>query len=306
MPYLSQGRQISSQYHQLIHHYIHLIIKILIMTSLLKAVAGKATSAFNTIMGPKVVKTIDPRYKEASVNYKQVSIDTEQIIGSLIQMKTHLENLAKASVKLGEDINHWYADAPEDQQIKAKTTNSFTHNFSNLTVNFLGPRIDPHVVKILAKYQAEVVRLEKVKHERKAARREYDKAKSVVTFLITADDKNQLKMREADKKMKETKAVYDKLNEDFIQSVHKLVETRAETLETPFRNLIAIMSQYMMQIFSDMQKFRTTFPNCAFSAKTEDQAKAIKKDDKIDNEATENNETAENNVATENNEQNDN
>ena len=236
--------------------------------NLINSIQNKVSNVTRQIIGPKFEKTIDPRYKEASAQYKKISIETEHIIGYLIQMNKKLSNLAMATSKFGNDINHWFLDAPEDQQLKGKTTQSFAIHFSNLTLNFLGPRVDANVIKTLSQYQIEVSKLAEVRINLKEARKEYDKANSTLNFLVFNNDDSK-KIAEYNIKMNKAKNTYQELNEDFILRVRKLIETRPDTLEKPFKNLVCILSQYMMQVFQELQKFKTLFPDNVFCQKVD-------------------------------------
>jgi len=229
--------------------------------SWLGSIYDKAASAVGI---PKVVKTIDPRYTEAKESFKTLSVDTEHIIGSLIQMQTQIQQLSRSCVKLGEDVSSWFSDAPRETKLQGMTVEAVAKQFDNLTTNFLKPRIDPNVIAPLAIFQKEVVRLQGVKDKRKKARKEYDNTKAKLQLSV---DKQELpqKVAELESEMRKTKAKYEEFNEDFISSISKLNVQRPEILEKPFRSLVGILSQYMIQLFTEMQKFRTTFPQTVFS-----------------------------------------
>ena len=226
--------------------------------------------AANVVGIPKIIKTSDPRYNEAKETFKLLSVDTEQIIGSLIQMQTQIQQLAKASVKFGEDINLWFSDSPRETKLAATTVDSFAKEFDQLTLNYLKPRIDPNVVAPLAIFQKEVLRLQTVKEKRKKARKEFDSSRAKLVLSIEKKE-NAQKITEFENENKKNKSKYEELNEDFIFSISKLQEQRPEILEKPFRNLVAILSQYLYQVFNQMQKFRTTFPPSTFNIQNNNQ-----------------------------------
>ncbi|KAH0788748.1 hypothetical protein GPJ56_007430 [Histomonas meleagridis] len=204
----------------------------------------KASNAVNYVISSD--KITDPEYDAAEQELKKLSLETDKIIGYLIKLQTHLEKLSRTSANLGEDVDKWFIDAPQESKLKAKTFLSVGKHFDALTVNFLHPRLEPHVISILSNYQAEVLNMEKVKKDRKKALDKYQKT-------LSAKDATE------DQKAKDREE-YEKLNQEFITNVKSLSERRAKELEIPFRNFTCIMSQYLMQVFTEIQKFRTTFP----------------------------------------------
>ena len=224
-------------------------------------------SAFNTLVGktklklsiPTVVKTVDERYKQAKITFAALSMETSEVIGSLIQMEQRLQKLSQHTVRIAENMDTWFADAPEESKLRAKTTLSFARNFETFTTNFLGPRIEPHVIVSLAKWEQTMIRLRNVKEMRKAARKKYDKQRAKLLVLLEHSDVNDAQLRACEKKTNDCRVAYEKYNEDFIVSVDGLRQTKAETLDAGLSNMAAIMSQYLMFVFTDLQKFRTTF-----------------------------------------------
>ncbi|OHT17494.1 hypothetical protein TRFO_02523 [Tritrichomonas foetus] len=228
---------------------------------MLQNLVSKTSLAISKISSQKIPKTIDPRYTEAKTTFKKISFDVSKMINSLNQMQLNLQKLATASLKFGEDIDHWFSDAPEDAQLKAKTTLSFSKHFSALTINFLSPKVEPNVIALLVRYQNEMNRLNDVKIQRKLARIEYDKSRAALeSFLADPSKIDPSKLEEAKLKVSKDKDLYSPLNEDFITSVKKLEDNRESSFEKPYKNLLCLTSQYMMQVFTELQKFRTTFP----------------------------------------------
>ena len=117
---------------------------------------SKMLDDFVTMIKGPIIKTIDPLYTDAKLAVRNIVYDPELIIASIEHMEQSLQQLSKATYKLGEDIDHWFADAPEDINLEAKTNFSFTKHFSALTNNFLIPRTETHVISLLLKYQREI------------------------------------------------------------------------------------------------------------------------------------------------------
>ena len=204
----------------------------------------------------------DPKAEfEASVElFKKISTDSNEMIGLLIKFQAQLEKLSHCAIKFSEDMDKWFIDAPEESRYRAKTVLSFAKHFDALTVNFLKPRIDPHVISILLKFQEEIERLEVVQEERQKALKAMEKTSTSLKITFDKDKKHHL-----EEQYDEEKRLFDEKNQDFIQSVNALSQNKSENLEKPFRNLICLFSQYMMQVFTELQKFRTTYPPETFA-----------------------------------------
>ncbi|KAK8842560.1 hypothetical protein M9Y10_025417 [Tritrichomonas musculus] len=221
-------------------------------------------SFVSIIKGPTVVKTIDPRYTQAKLTLKQITFEPEQMIKYIEEMEHSLQKLSSATYKLGEDIDHWCVEAPEDVLLEAKTNLSFTKHFSALTNNFLIPRAETHVLSLLVKYRNELDNIKEIREKVKKTRKEFDKSKAYVKYLSLFPEIDQDKMTEALEKLDQDNLNYSTANTEFIEAVGKLEQEWKEKLEKPFKNLLCITSQYMMQVFSELQKYRTTFPPGVF------------------------------------------
>lgn len=258
----------------------------------------KAVVAGKTITG-RGTKTVDPQYVEADKIFQVIKTDMEKIVGSLTMMESQFETLSKFVGIFGNDIETWYMDSPDNrQQLRSQTAAVFSHNFSLLTANFLNPRVEFNVTKKLAAYQNEVERLKRVQEMVELTRKQYDQTSTRYEYLIAErNDKvnanfldrinpmslikpNLIELGQeiqtTQEQLNRDRAQYEQYNNDFITSVQKLSDTRKETLDKSFKNLICIMSQYMMKIFEDLQKFRTAFPSDCFIPKTDNQSKRMK------------------------------
>ncbi|KAK8899572.1 hypothetical protein M9Y10_001888 [Tritrichomonas musculus] len=259
---------------------------------------AKAVVAGKTLTG-KGNNTVDPQYIEAEKNLKQIKTDLDQIIGSLTMMESHFGKLSKMVGTFGNDIKTWYMDTPDDDQtFKSQTVSVFSQNFSSLTTNFFVPRFEYNVVKKLSSFQNEIDRLNHVQEMVEESRKQYDKTQTMYDYLIEERDSkvnsntflehlNPLtyikpNLIELDQEIKDThdqlvrdKAQYDNFNNDFITSVNKLAETRDKTIDGSFKSFICILSQYIMRVFKDMQKFKTSFPPECFIPKTEKQQESF-------------------------------
>lgn len=218
------------------------------------------------IKGPTVIKTVDPMYDDAKKYLRKIIYNPEQIISYIEQMERSLQQLSSATYKLGEDVDHWFADAPEDIKLEAKTNYSFTKHFSALTNNFLVPRSQTHVVSLLLKYQNEIEQIKEKREEVKKYRKEFDKSQALVRYLLSLSEVDEDKMRAALERMNQDDQAYSSSNLEFIESVTKLKQEWNKKLEKPFKNLLCITSQYMLQIFAELQKYRTTFPHDLFDS----------------------------------------
>lgn len=74
-------------------------------------------------------------------------------------------------------------------------------------------------------------------------------------------------MRNAINKMKKDEENYRLLNTKFIDSVNKLKKRRKSTFYIPLKNMLCLTSQYMMQVFTEIQKYRISFPPKLFVKK---------------------------------------
>ena len=225
---------------------------------------SKATVAVTKITAPNIEKDYDPRYHEAKEKFLRLNLNFDKMVKLIKTFESNLEKLSKASLKLSSNMVEWLNDGSYEQQIKAKTALSFSKHFSALTINFLQPRVEPHVIALLSKYQDEINRLKEVRSQIKKTRKEYLKSISALEKLKANPTTDQMTIEEAQLTVKKNKEEYEKLNKDFVASVRKLDESKEQSLEVPFKNLLCLMSQYMMQVFKELQRFRTTFPPQTF------------------------------------------
>ena len=61
--------------------------------------------------------------------------------------------------------------------------------------------------------------------------------------------------------------IYSNLNMKFINGINRLKDERETTFNIPFKNLTCLISQYMMQTFTEIQKYRISFPPETFTPK---------------------------------------
>lgn len=217
-----------------------------------------------TLAIPTIVKTVDGRYTRAKILFQSLSAETSEVIGSIMQMEQRLQKISQQSVRIAENMDSWFADAPEESQLKAKTALSFARNFEAFTTSFLGPRIEPHVIVSLAKWEQNLIRIRNVKELRKTARKKYDRQRAKLMVLLENPGGSDATLRACEAKTNSYRVTYEKYNEDFIGSVEILPLMKQETLDAALSNMAAIMSQYMMFVFTDLQKFRTTFSDTEF------------------------------------------
>ena len=213
---------------------------------------------------PKVEKTIDPQYNQAKEQFKTISLDTEKIIGNLIQMNTQLEILAKSTRKFGDDLSQMFLNTSQNTKNEAKSISIFGSQFENFTTNIYGKQIDPNVISPLAVFHKEVQRLKTVKEKRKPARKEYDEARAKLQAMKDANCTFG-DVQNANNETTKAFAKYNELNQDFIINVNRLVMQRAQSLDLPFRNLSNLMGQYLLQIFNEMSRMKVSFPPQVFA-----------------------------------------
>ena len=219
---------------------------------------------FNRIKGPTIEKTIDPLYNEAKANLQKLTFDIDQLINYISQIENTLQKLSDLSLKLGNDISECYTDAPQEQLLKVRTNLNISKNFCALTNNFFIPRTNSNVIYLLAQFKEDITKANELEKNVKLLRKEYDKSRAMVTFLSEDATTDQVKMREAIDKMDNDNQKYSEINSLFINSVNALKEKRESSFEVPFKNLICLTSQYLMQVFTQLQKYRTTFPSNTF------------------------------------------
>lgn len=228
-----------------------------------KEFTQKATKVIDSIKpNISILKSKDDsaEYCAALDAFNSISYDANRMIGLIIKFQAQLEKISRTSVDFGESMDKWFFDAPEASQHRAKTVLSFAKNLDALTVNFLKPRTEPHVISALLKFQSEIDRLRELHDERQQAKKAMDKISAMLLVTIDKDKKQKLENQHSTEK-----ARFDEKTTDFQQSVQVLSQNKTEALERPFRNLICLYSQFMMQIFTELQKFRTTFPPETFS-----------------------------------------
>lgn len=222
------------------------------------------------ITGPNVAKTKDPAYSKAKHKLKKILNEAEridEIIYSIEHFEKTLQSLSDATYILGKDIRDNFSDAPEEDKLKAKANFNISKHFCALTKNFFIPRIDTNVITSLTKIKEKANKLNDLKDYVKILRREFDLSRAVVNDYYTNNSIDEEKMKEVTNKMNKDKENYTKLNEKFINSVNKLKKRRKTIFHVPVKNMICLMSQYMMLVFSEIQKYRSTFPPDLFVTK---------------------------------------
>ena len=240
-------------------------LKLFYFGSILTKMRRFLDSALATIGYPTVEPTLDPRYDIAAKNFSILQEDTSQIITTLAQLQQQISNVSRICARLGSNLTVWSEEFPENVKNEAITIESFGKQFDNLTTNFFVPRIEPLIVSPLAKFQSEVMRLVEVRKQRDEAVKQYDHARANYKYL---SEKKSSGFEKAEAEYKLTKENYEKYNEDFIETVKKLMNQRENGLDTPAKTLIAILSQFLMQLFREAQKFRTTFPEYVLNGGT--------------------------------------
>ena len=218
-------------------------------------------SIANTIIGyPTVQKTKDPRYSDAKKKLLVLEQDTEKLVGTFSQMLSQMKELSSILLKLCTNISIYLEEFDQEEIMnKVITIESFVRSFDNLTLNFLLPRLNLLIIQPLARFQKEIYRLQGLKQDIKTWRTKYDYNRTYYEYYV----QKQYKETEIEKwrnDFEEARDNYTKYNEDFIDSIFKLMEARTEIIEKPSKVFIAVISQYFHQVFTEIQKFRTTFP----------------------------------------------
>lgn len=214
------------------------------------------------VKGPEVVKTKDPQFKEAKLILNKMIEEVaeyERTINYFDQIKLTLQKLSDTSLNLSEDIDNFFSEGPESEVNKAKTHLNFSIHFSALTNNFFIPRTNVNINYIFEQTKKQINDLCKLKEDVKILRDLYDKQKAVFDYLSKNGDKNDEKLCKEAQKMCKCLNQYSSLNTEFINTVKKLNDDE-NTFQKPFKNMICLISQYLMQIFREIQKFRTTYP----------------------------------------------
>lgn len=213
--------------------------------------------------GIGVEKTKDQNYSEAKLELKKIAdsiSNFDQLINYVVQIEETLQKLSDASINLAEDIDQFFSDAPEEQQYRAKTHLNFSIHFSALTSNFFIPRTEANVFSLLKQLKEEVNELTQLKETIKLLRFEYDRYRAIVNYLSDSAKIEEKDMKEAVLKMNQNYQQYYSLKTQFINAVNNLKENREIIFKRPLQNMICLTSQYMMQVFREVQKYRTTFP----------------------------------------------
>lgn len=229
-------------------------------------------SFITIISGPPIEKTKDPLYTRAKNKLKKILSEAEQIdqiINSIEQLEKMLQLLSDASLTIGNDLSKNFSDAPEQEKLRAQTNLNITKHFSALTNNFLIPRIDKNVIDSLSRIKEKANKLAVVKEYVKQFRQEFDLSRAVVkNYEINQHYKKDDEiMKNAIIKMNKDKENYLDINKKFINSVNKLKKRKKTIFDVPLKNMICLMSQYMMLVFNEIQKYRTTYPPDLFVSK---------------------------------------
>ena len=217
-----------------------------------------AQTALSTVKITEVQKTKDPMYDKAKQKYNILQKYSEQIIGKLSTIQSQLSEISKISSLLGSNYSKMVKECPEEFQNHSLTIISFGKQFENLTINFLKPRADAFLLRPLSLLKAELNRLSEIKLQRKEAKKKLDSLKGNIE-LYTKLKRPELEISKLTEEANAARMEYERYNQEFIDGINKI-----DITEDHLKKLIVIFSQYMMQVFIEAQKFRTTFPQELF------------------------------------------
>ncbi|OHT07554.1 hypothetical protein TRFO_05188 [Tritrichomonas foetus] len=227
----------------------------------MKQIIKNAEQALNI----KPPKTIDPLYTEAKESFIKISKDTIIMIKSINNFLNDLERISRLSVRIGDGVASFFNDNPQYQP-QGRNLSTVGQNVDRLTYQFLKPKLDPYVVQPLESFQAEIKRLKDVRSKLKVERKNYDRLRQKLQKLEGKNSNLNL-VRETEGHMREAYNKYQSFNQDFIQSVKKLVASRPQCLDTPLTNMTNILSQYLGEVMKNVNSLRTTFPPQVFVQK---------------------------------------
>jgi prefoldin subunit 5 len=225
----------------------------------MKTIAGLFSGARDRVFGPKVVKTVDPRYPQAKKDFQELCSERNAILGSLLQLQKRVTVVAAFSTTFGRNLQDYFADCPGAPQVEADTFLSGAQRFEELTASQFSAPIEPEVISPLRDWDAELRRLEGVLSRLRTARRKLDRARTAVERL-QQHGKAQEAIVAEEQKLRVHRAEYEEALENFVASVGSLVERKHAMLTTTSTNLIRIMSEYIAQVAAAIQPMKSVFP----------------------------------------------
>jgi hypothetical protein len=216
--------------------------------------------------GPKPSKTFDPAYTQAKCNARLLLTQVDDsLVGHAVQWEARLGRLARATCELGKDLTEWFSDAPPDFSDRATTVLSFGLSFEHWTLNFLEPRMSPYVTGKYSEWQKDVKRLPDLILSRRESRKRFDLARQKLEAALVDTSSDSGSVSRESFQVTESQKQYNAKNSEFIALVDKLMKEKAEIVATTSANVIGLMAQYGQLVFTDMQKFRTTFDAAALA-----------------------------------------
>ena len=160
----------------------------------------------------------DPEYQKALKDLHGLEFETKDIIKSIEFYQKQVELLTSSCVKLTEDVNCWFADAPLKSKDIIVADTRIIRRFDALTSNTLSQGIESYVIGPLTKFQQDIDEAHSLLKERNLASKncqgEHEKFEQKLKKSSDA-----LKISEAQHKYDEAKKSFNQINRHFIDFV---------------------------------------------------------------------------------------
>lgn len=208
---------------------------------------------FSTIGVGNLENLHDQEFTNAKNVFFWLYLDTDPISENIKELISSFQALIKAFCIFADNNLSWVADAPDDIKMRAVTLSYIVNQADILTSNFLNHRTHLYIFRPFSDYQTEYLRISEIQKKRKEVKLSFQLTKLKLNKTSPTDEALQ----------KESQLLWDEfqtVSKQFKEETKNLVMKRKEMIKQTSSNMVAIFNQYLMQIFCEMQKIRTAFP----------------------------------------------
>lgn len=210
---------------------------------------------------PKDQRTRDPIYLEAKESFNLIVSDANEIFSSVMKLTAQLEQMSLAGLTFAENVDQFAVEGGGDFKPKAKVNLGAAELFKNDTLNFWKPRIEGSLLEPLTRFQVEIDRITQLRDSHADANTVYDISRVKLQKASAKPTTSAAELQKLQEDLESSKQTYEEINQGFIDSVAKLKDQRIETLDKPAKRFVALISQYLLAIMTEIQKFRAVYPS---------------------------------------------
>lgn len=199
---------------------------------------------------PNSKKTKDPNYKDAKTKFHSYMMDSQKLITSIENLGSQAVNIAKFYSKFCKTVSAWFPDSPED--VKQSMT-SLVHSsdaFEALAIQKFINTLNPSYKPAVDEYQKHIKDILEVEKKRRAACKEFDEEREKLRKAQKSKDADEDKITNLQQSTDALEQNYNKLNNEYIDSVKQFTEERKTELLAVYKSSAAIICQFINECLS--------------------------------------------------------